>query len=133
MAGIDAMGAIVRNMSGPFEWGPNDCSSAAFLAFNEMWGVNPLDSFPEYRGLRGAAEFIRDNGGRDGCYGHVMSRAGLVRCEPHEGALCASYMTPRRWSLGIYISENKVAFKTKSGFTVTSPAKRSEYWGVSWR
>ena len=114
----DAMEAALAAMSGPFEWWARDCCTSACAAFNRLWGINPMGNFPTYSDKRGAVEFMREYGGRDGCPEFIANNTGLIGCEPIAGAIVAAKVTLRRWALGICIDENNTAFKADNGMTI---------------
>lgn len=114
----EAMSAAVVAMSGPFEWWLGDCCTSACVAFNSLWGINPMAGFPSYSDKRGAVEFMRKHGGREGCPEFVANNTGLIECKPVAGAISAAWVTPRRWALGICVDEENTAFKAGNGMTV---------------
>lgn len=131
MAGVTpekAMGAVVASMSGPFEWWDRDCCTSACAGFASLWGMNPMADYPEYKDLRGAAEFLAQFGGRDNCADVITAQVGLTPSKPFSGALCAAWVTPRRWALGLCIERGSVAFKAGSGFTLMA-ANDGKFWG----
>lgn len=120
MAGVTpqkALAAANIAMQGPFEWGERDCCTAACAAFAELWGVDPMDGFPRYSDMRGAVRFLDRFGGRDGCPDFMADSCGLVASDFRPGAICAAKVTPRRWALGVCISDGLVAFKGGDGVT----------------
>lgn len=114
-------------MAGPFRWWYSDCCTSACRAFDDLHGVDVLSGYPEYNDIRGAALFLKEYGGRDGCPEFIADRNGLIECGPIAGAICAAWVTPRRWALGICVGGGYSAFKSDNGMTIKRDIQ-AKYW-----
>jgi hypothetical protein len=72
----------------PWKWGESDCCTFACDVFREVYGIDPMaDIRGTYNSALSAARLIESRGGMDINVRKTLRDAGLVPCEPREGAL----------------------------------------------
>jgi len=74
----------------PWVWGQSDCCTFACDVFAAVYGFDPMASIRgTYSDQISAARLIRSRGGMMENVRRTLRDAGLVPCEPREGALGA--------------------------------------------
>jgi hypothetical protein len=72
----------------PWEWGQADCCTFACDVFARVYGIDPMaDIRGTYDSAASAARLVAARGGMAHNVRATLRAAGLVPCEPREGAL----------------------------------------------
>jgi hypothetical protein len=82
------MDVALRIAEQPWRWGESDCCTFACDVFREVYGIDPMSYVRgTYDSAASAARLIQSRGGMDLNVRKTLRDAGLVPCEPREGAL----------------------------------------------
>jgi hypothetical protein len=82
------MDAALEIAERPWQWGHADCCTFACDVFLAVYGIDPMrDLRGTYDSVTGAARLVASRGGMRANIRQTLREAGLVPCEPREGAL----------------------------------------------